>query len=670
MTEPTVLKRHLIENLHLQAEQIAQAEDYALTRNISLQEAIVFLELLDYTELSKCVAAIHGKRYVPILDREPSGAAKAKIPLKLAERFNIFPVKYDLQKNLLVIAVADPEDPRLVRELKNVFLGNLRLALCVASQPEIDKAIEVHYRGKTFSSSQVIHVPQDFTIIGDQETEGENLLSQGRFQAEEKLLLLEPDRARGSAVRSLLRAEGYDKMTWVHSAGEVEHALSKEPCDLLLVNGRLFRPKGPWLDQIGNSVPLPRISYYHIAPMLLGQDYPYEEMSKALISMVSYLVQMKLDHEPDLIQQIVACARYGKLLALRLGLGRRQVDGVVLAAWYSGGSLGAEFLSQVSLPYDLEEICHSRGAGGGKRRVEKSILSLIKHYQSLLHHDRESTGDVQQLRKALQQSRSTPEDVAMIETFLKVIKEEEILGRVGESATARILIVDPKEYPDSPFALRLINEGYRVDTVLKAQDAIRKAVRGEVDLIISEVDLKDAKGLQLCLSIKGSANTASIPFLFLTSDRGEGLQAECLEAGAEDFFLKPPDLDVLTLKIKRLISPKQAQTRTQGVHGSLREMKPADFLQTLSAAEKDVEVRLKRVDARIGIIFVQKGEVVHAQTGELKAEEAFYDLMHWHEGEFEMISCTDFPPRTIHSPLMSLLIEGYRRWDESRNEKP
>jgi hypothetical protein len=96
-------------------------------------------------------------------------------------------------------------------------------------------------------------------------------------------------------------------------------------------------------------------------------------------------------------------------------------------------------------------------------------------------------------------------------------------------------------------------------------------------------------------------------------------------------------------------------------------MKPADFLQTLSSAEKDVEVRLERAKER-GTIFMQKGEVIHTNAGSLSGEEAFYALMSWNDGIFEIVSCFDFPPRTIQSPLMSLLIEGYRRFDESQHE--
>jgi DNA-binding response OmpR family regulator len=297
--------------------------------------------------------------------------------------------------------------------------------------------------------------------------------------------------------------------------------------------------------------------------------------------------------------------------------------------------------------------------------MEAGILSLVSRYLTLQKNDPEGTKDVQRLRKELQGTRSSSETDAMIEIFLKVIKEEELLGRVGEGAAGRILIVDPTESPVSPCALRLNNEGYQVDVVRRAKEALSRAVQGKADLILSELNLEDAKGLQLCRAIKGKETSASIPFLFLTSDKGEGLQAECLEAGADEFFLKPPDLDVLSLKIKRLLSTKQAETKSSGVHGSLSEMKPADFLQTLSAAEKNVEVRLERAKEK-GAIFMQKGEVVHANMGSLSGEEAFFALMAWNDGSFEIVSCADFPARSIQSPLMSLLIEGYRRLDESQ----
>lgn len=143
MTELVALKSYLIEKCGLQAEQIAQAEDYALTRNISLEEALVFLELIDYSVLGKRLAAIHAKPYAALLDREPPKTAKARVSLKMAAKLRVFPVKYDSEKNVLVLAVADPKDSQLTEKLKTLFHGTSRLAFCVASAAEIEKAIDV-----------------------------------------------------------------------------------------------------------------------------------------------------------------------------------------------------------------------------------------------------------------------------------------------------------------------------------------------------------------------------------------------------------------------------------------------------------------------------------------------------------------------------------------------
>ncbi|MCU0595466.1 MAG: hypothetical protein MUC98_08415 [Desulfobacterota bacterium] len=167
MTDLAALKSYLIEKGGLRPEQIAQAEDYALTRNISLEEALVFLELIDYSVLGKRLADLYGRPYVALLDKEPQKTAKARVSLKMAAKLRVFPVKYDSEKNVLALAVSNPKDSGLAEKLKTLFHGTTRLAFCVASAAEIEKAIDVYYRGMSYSMSQEIHLPKDFTIIAD-----------------------------------------------------------------------------------------------------------------------------------------------------------------------------------------------------------------------------------------------------------------------------------------------------------------------------------------------------------------------------------------------------------------------------------------------------------------------------------------------------------------------
>jgi two-component system chemotaxis response regulator CheB len=76
-----------------------------------------------------------------------------------------------------------------------------------------------------------------------------------------------------------------------------------------------------------------------------------------------------------------------------------------------------------------------------------------------------------------------------------------------------------------------------------------------------------------------------------------------------------------------------------------------------------MEIVLTRGD-REGHVFIEDGEVIHAETGDTEGEQAFYTLMQWREGTFTTRQCAAFPVRTIQSSVMSLLMEGARLADE------
>jgi DNA-binding response OmpR family regulator len=660
------LKSHLLGSGRLTEDQFLQAEDYALTRKISIQEAVLFLNLIDYTGLGQSLAKIYGKPYRPLLNDPPLDAAKAVVPLKFAERWAIFPVAYDPEKNFLVLAVGDPTDQQLIEQVKSIFPPPFRLAFTVASAAEIEKAIEVHYKGKEYIPAPELKVPKDFTILADREDIKEDLTPEEKAHTERKILLLEPDRARAAALKTILRGEGYLDVAWVLSPRETVKALKREPSDLLLVNGRFFQPKGSWLKDISQEIELPRISYYHLKPFLLGQEHSYHQMSQALIDLAAFLVRERLKDNRTHLQETLARAKYCKLLALRLGLRPGQVDGVVLAAWLSGEGLGRELVGRVATPYGLEEIVEPRADAENQHRVEADILSLVKTYQALKKNESEAARDINQLRRRLRGQCPSPKAEALLEAFLHLLQDEEFLRKVDQPG-GHILVVDPTQSQGSSMVLRLSNDGYEVEVVADAREAMEAVSKSQVDLVVSEVNLPVTEGLKFCRAIRKNAATAHIPFLFLTAEEGERLAAECLEAGADDFLKKPVDSEMLSLKIQRMLAMKAPPEAKRGVSGSLTEMNSTDFIQSLSAGEKDVEIDLEHGGEK-GKIYMQQGQIIHADTDSLSGEEAFYSLMTWEEGEFQILPCSHFPTRTIHAPTMSLLIEGARLVDEARDK--
>ena len=227
----------------------------------------------------------------------------------------------------------------------------------------------------------------------------------------------------------------------------------------------------------------------------------------------------------------------------------------------------------------------------------------------------------------------------------------------------RILIVDPDASANSNMKLRLVNEGYEVLMAGDAKSAARIIMDQGVDLVMSEVNLPEVDGIKFCEALRKKPITEHLPFLFFTKESNEKLAAKCLEAGGDDFLGKNSDLDLVCLKIKRLLEIKGRKKPKRGVSGSLTDMSAMDIIQSVATGDKDVEITLE-CNGRKGKIFIQGGDIIHAESDGSVGEEAFYKLMAFHEGDFEIVPCSKFPERTVHGNTMSLLMEGARLVDE------
>ena len=185
-----------------------------------------------------------------------------------------------------------------------------------------------------------------------------------------------------------------------------------------------------------------------------------------------------------------------------------------------------------------------------------------------------------------------------------------------------------------------------------------------MDLVISEVNLPGTEGMRFCRAMRENSATAHIPFFFLTAEQSDRLATRCLEAGADDFFLKPPDLEMLSIKIRNMLALKSSRGARSGITGTLKDMSFTDIIQSLTTGEKDVEIQLIS-GGKKGVIYIQQGDIIYAQAQDLEGQDAFYKMMTWLEGEFEIRSCTTVPARNVFESAMSLLMEGARIADEA-----
>lgn len=120
-------------------------------------------------------------------------------------------------------------------------------------------------------------------------------------------------------------------------------------------------------------------------------------------------------------------------------------------------------------------------------------------------------------------------------------------------AHAHILVVD-----DEPDILELVRytltqNGYDVTCVLSGEEAIITLHSSRPDLVILDLMLPGADGLEVCKSMKNSSQTADIPIIMLTARAEDADVVTGLELGADDYLTKPFSPRVLLARIKAVL---------------------------------------------------------------------------------------------------------------------
>jgi signal transduction histidine kinase/ligand-binding sensor domain-containing protein/DNA-binding response OmpR family regulator len=85
----------------------------------------------------------------------------------------------------------------------------------------------------------------------------------------------------------------------------------------------------------------------------------------------------------------------------------------------------------------------------------------------------------------------------------------------------------------------------------------KKATRIVPDLIISDIMMPQMNGIQLCSKLKSDERTSHIPVILLTARTSIEHQLEGIHAQADDYVMKPFNIDVLKAKIENLIANRE-----------------------------------------------------------------------------------------------------------------
>ncbi|MBE9060532.1 two-component system response regulator RppA [cf. Phormidesmis sp. LEGE 11477] len=115
----------------------------------------------------------------------------------------------------------------------------------------------------------------------------------------------------------------------------------------------------------------------------------------------------------------------------------------------------------------------------------------------------------------------------------------------------RILLVDDEVELTDPLTRLLQRQGYGVDVASDGETGARKAISGQYDLLILDWMLPKMSGLEICQAVRSQA--LSTPVLFLTAKDTLDDRVDGLDAGADDYLIKPFELRELLARIRALL---------------------------------------------------------------------------------------------------------------------
>jgi two-component system response regulator MprA len=115
----------------------------------------------------------------------------------------------------------------------------------------------------------------------------------------------------------------------------------------------------------------------------------------------------------------------------------------------------------------------------------------------------------------------------------------------------RVLLVEDEIKMSRALRRGLEQEGYAVDTALDGNDGLHRATEWDYDAIVLDVMLPGLDGVEVCRRLRRAGRWA--PVLMLTARDGVADRIGGLDAGADDYLVKPFAFEELLVRVKALL---------------------------------------------------------------------------------------------------------------------
>ena len=218
----------------------------------------------------------------------------------------------------------------------------------------------------------------------------------------------------------------------------------------------------------------------------------------------------------------------------------------------------------------------------------------------------------------------------------------------------KVLVVDDLEQNIRLLEAVLGSNGYDVTAASSGPEALERVSEDVPDIVLLDIQMPGMNGYEVCRRLRESPATQFLPVVMVTSSDQE-VRINAIEAGADDFIIKPFNKQELLARVRSLVRIKRYHDTIEAQTSELEE-----WNRTLEARvdEQVVELeqmnRLRRfLSPTLAEVIVSQGESV-LESHRREIATLFADLRGW----------TSFSATTEPEEVMKIIAEFHNRMGE------
>jgi two-component system response regulator HydG len=209
----------------------------------------------------------------------------------------------------------------------------------------------------------------------------------------------------------------------------------------------------------------------------------------------------------------------------------------------------------------------------------------------------------------------------------------------------RLLLVDDDKEHCEALATALTLLGYHVEYTTSAREALDRVGRETFAAILTDLSMSEMNGLELCARILGTR--PDIPVIVISGNGTLDAAISAMRAGAYDFLVKPIDLDLLTMNVRRAVHHHLLQAE-------VKELQEASLERAALRGLVGGSIEMRRMCDLVARVAASDISVViegETGTGKELVARALHAAGARRRGPFVALNCSAIPPTLLESEL-------------------